>query len=134
MSANFVHLHNHSEYSLLDGACRTKELVARTKELGMNAVALTDHGVLSGAIEFYLAAKKAEIKPIIGCEVYICANRFDKSVNGGSRGEYANHLLLLAKNETGYRNLVKLCHWVSQKDFTIVPALITRHCRNTQRA
>lgn len=108
MSAEFVHLHNHSEYSLLDGACKLDELIARTRELGMSALALTDHGALFGAIEFYLAARKAGVKPIIGCEAYICANRRDKSVPGGKWGEYANHLLLLAKNETGYRNLVKL--------------------------
>ncbi len=108
MSAEFVHLHNHSEYSLLDGACRVHELIARTKELGMDTIALTDHGSLFGAIEFYNAANKAGVKPIIGCEAYICPNRFEKRTTGGGRGEYAHHLLLLAKNETGYRNLVKL--------------------------
>ncbi len=108
MSAGFVHLHNHSEYSLLDGACKLPELIQRTKELDMPAIALTDHGALFGAMEFYFAAQKAGIKPIIGVETYICPNRFEKSSTGGNRGEYANHLLLLAKNETGYRNLVKL--------------------------
>ncbi|HEY3295885.1 MAG TPA: DNA polymerase III subunit alpha [bacterium] len=108
MSAGFVHLHNHSEYSLLDGACKVGELIQRTKELGMNALALTDHGALFGAMEFYFAAKKADVKPIIGCETYICSNRKDRGSPGGRWGDYANHLLLLAKNETGYRNLVKL--------------------------
>lgn len=108
MSVDFVHLHNHSEYSLLDGACKLGELIRQTKDLGMPAIALTDHGALFGAIEFYMAAKKADVKPIIGCESYICADRREKKVTGGGRGEYANHLLLLAKNETGYRNLVKL--------------------------
>ncbi|MBU0508377.1 DNA polymerase III subunit alpha [bacterium] len=108
MSAEFVHLHNHSEYSLLDGACKLDELVRRTKELGMNAIALTDHGGLFGAIEFYLAARRAAIKPIIGCEAYICPDRRERTTPGGRWGEHANHLLLLAKNETGYRNLVKL--------------------------
>ena len=108
MNAGFVHLHNHSEYSLLDGACKLGELIGRTKELGMNAVALTDHGGLFGVIEFYRSAQKAGVKPIIGCEAYICGDRHDKKITGGSRGDYANHLLLLAKNETGYRNLVKL--------------------------
>jgi DNA polymerase-3 subunit alpha len=105
---DFVHLHNHSEYSLLDGACKIQEMVKRTSELGMPAVALTDHGALFGAIEFYLAAEKAGVKPIIGCETYICADRHEKNATQGTRGEYANHLLLLAKNEAGYRNLVKL--------------------------
>ena len=108
MNAGFVHLHNHSEYSLLDGACKLGELIRRTKELGMNAVALTDHGGLFGVIEFYRTAQKAGVKPIVGCEAYICADRREKKIAGGSRGDYANHLLLLAKNETGYRNLVKL--------------------------
>ncbi len=108
MSAEFVHLHNHSEFSLLDGACRVHEMIARTKELGMDAIALTDHGALFGAIEFYNAARKLDVKPIIGCEVYICPNRFEKKATGGGRGEYAHHLLLLAKNEIGYKNLVKL--------------------------
>ncbi len=108
MSAEFVHLHNHSEYSLLDGACKLSELIHRTKELGMSAVALTDHGALFGAMEFYFAARKADVKPIIGCEAYICSDRRDKSSPSGRWGDYANHLLLLAKNETGYRNLVKL--------------------------
>ncbi|MBI5058454.1 DNA polymerase III subunit alpha [candidate division KSB1 bacterium] len=106
--SEFVHLHNHSEYSLLDGACKVRDLVDRTKELGMSSVALTDHGALFGAIEFYNTARKAGVKPIIGCEVYICANRFEKTTTGAGRGETANHLLLLAKNEAGYRNLVKL--------------------------
>jgi DNA polymerase-3 subunit alpha len=108
VSAGFVHLHNHSEYSLLDGACKVGELLQRTKELGMDSVALTDHGALFGAMEFYFAAKKAEVKPIIGCEAYICTDRRDKSSPGGRWGDYANHLLLLAKSEAGYRNLVKL--------------------------
>lgn len=108
MSSDFVHLHNHSEYSLLDGACKVKELVERTAELGMPAVALTDHGALFGAIEFQTAAENAGVKPIIGCETYICSDRHEKQSTQGSRGEYAHHLLLLAKNEIGYRNLVKL--------------------------
>ena len=104
--AGFVHLHVHSEYSLLDGACRIEGLVSRAKALGQDAVAITDHGVMYGAIEFYKAAKKAGVKPIIGCEVYVAARtRFDKVHE--LDGEYA-HLVLLCKNETGYRNLVKL--------------------------
>ena len=94
----FVHLHVHSEYSLLDGACRIEGLVARAQEIGQNAVAITDHGVMYGVVEFYKAAKKAGIKPIIGCEVYVAArSRFDKV--HGSDSEHA-HLVLLCENET----------------------------------
>lgn len=103
----FVHLHVHSEYSLLDGACRTKDLVRAAKELGAPAIALTDHGNLFGAIEFYSNAVSEGIKPIIGCELYLApGSRFEKE----SRGlrEYGYHLLLLAKNLEGYRNLIKL--------------------------
>jgi DNA polymerase-3 subunit alpha len=109
----FVHLHNHSHYSLLDGACRIDDLVNAAVAEGMPAVALTDHGVMFGAIEFYKKAKKAGIKPIVGMEAYIVtgASRLEKttqvSESGGRRGAY-HHLVLLAKNETGYRNLMKL--------------------------
>lgn len=104
--AGFVHLHVHSEYSLLDGACRLNGLVERALSLGQNAVAVTDHGSMFGTIEFYKAAKKAGIKPIIGCEVYVAARtRFDKVHEFD--GEHA-HLVLLCKNETGYHNLVKM--------------------------
>ena len=103
--ADFVHLHNHSDYSLLDGACKTKDIVGQAAKLGMPAVALTDHGALFGAIEFYNEAKEAGIQPIIGCELYICKDRFDRS---GRQGDTLSHLLLLAKDETGWKNLVKL--------------------------
>lgn len=104
--SGFVHLHVHSEYSLLDGACRINELVARALELGQTAVSITDHGVMYGAIDFYKQAKKAGIKPIIGCEVYVAArSRFDKIHELDS--EHA-HLVLLCKNQTGYKNLIKL--------------------------
>ncbi len=101
----FVHLHNHTEYSLLDGAARIKDLVARAKSYGMPALAITDHGVMYGAISFYEACKEAGIKPIIGCEVYVCSDRFSRS---GRHGDSANHLILLAKNNEGYKNLCKL--------------------------
>ena len=105
----FVHLHLHTEYSLLDGACRIKDLMARVKEVGQEAVAITDHGVMYGVIDFYRAAKAAGIKPIIGCEVYVAPRtRFDK-VHALDREAY--HLVLLCRNETGYRNL---SHMVSQ--------------------
>lgn len=103
---NFVHLHVHSEYSLLDGANRIKELPKRVKELGMNSVAITDHGVMYGAVEFYKACKKEDIKPIIGCEVYVAPrSRFDKEANIDNK---YNHLILLAKNNNGYKNLTQL--------------------------
>ncbi|MFO7769472.1 MAG: DNA polymerase III subunit alpha [bacterium] len=103
---NYVHLHNHSEYSLLDGACRTRDMVEEARSQGMGALALTDHGVLHGVIEFYQAAMKTGIKPIIGCEVYVAPG--DRRDRRPRQGENAYHLVLLAKNETGYRNLMKL--------------------------
>jgi DNA polymerase-3 subunit alpha len=104
--AEFVHLHVHSEFSLLDGANRIKDLPVRAKELGMNAMAITDHGVMYGAIDFYKACKKEGIKPIIGCEVYVAPrSRFDKEPNIDNK---YNHLILLAKDNEGYKNLSKL--------------------------
>ena len=102
----FVHLHVHSEYSLLDGACRIRDLVARVKELGQTSVAITDHGVMYGVLNFYKEAKKAGIKPIIGCEVYVAARtRFDMDHELDSD---RFHLVLLCENEKGYKNLCKL--------------------------
>ncbi|PWL96935.1 MAG: DNA polymerase III subunit alpha [Clostridiales bacterium] len=99
----FVHLHLHSEYSLLDGACRIRDIPQRAAELGQNAVAITDHGVMYGAVDFYRACKDTGIKPIIGCEVYVAAgSRFDKRHETDST---RYHLILLVKNETGYKNL-----------------------------
>lgn len=104
--AEFVHLHLHSEYSLLDGACRIQDIPARAKEAGHTAVALTDHGVMYGAVAFWRACRDAGIKPIIGCEVYVAPrSRFEKS--GSGEGNY-HHLVLLCENETGYRNLLYL--------------------------
>lgn len=103
---SFVHLHVHSEYSLLDGACRIKELVKKVKELGQTAVAVTDHGVMYGAVDFYREAKSAGIKPIIGCEVYVARRtRFDREMKLDS---HPYHLILLCKNNQGYKNLIKL--------------------------
>lgn len=104
----FVHLHSHSEYSLLDGASRISDMICWAKENNMPALALTDHGVLYGSIEFYKEAKKAGIKPILGCEVYIAPkSRFDK--NGRDKDEEnAYHLVLLAENEVGWKNLIRL--------------------------
>lgn len=104
--SNFVHLHVHSEFSLLDGANKIKELPVRAKELGMDAIAITDHGVMFGVIDFYKACKANGVKPIIGCEVYVAPRtRFDKEPNIDNK---YNHLILLAKNEIGYKNLSKL--------------------------
>ena len=104
--SEFVHLHVHSEYSLLDGANRIKDLPVRAKELGMNAIALTDHGVMYGVVDFYKECKKNDVKPIIGCEVYVAPrSRFNKEP--GIDNHYA-HLILLAKDKTGYQNLIKL--------------------------
>ena len=104
---NFSHLHVHTEYSLLDGSNKIKEYVARVKELGMNSAAITDHGVMYGVIDFYREAKKNGIKPILGCEVYVAPNsRFDREITGGEDRYY--HLVLLAENNTGYSNLMKI--------------------------
>jgi len=106
--AEFVHLHLHSEYSLLDGACRLDKLMDRAKELKFPALALTDHGAMYGVIDFYQAARNAGIKPIIGCEVYVApGSRKEKKTGSGTRDIY-HHLGLLAKDTTGYKNLVKL--------------------------
>ncbi len=106
MSSGFVHLHNHSEYSLLDGACRIRDLVARAVELEMPAVAITDHGVLYGVIDFYREARKQGIKAIIGCELYVAPrSRLDKEARVDDN---PYHLLLLCKNQKGYQNLVEM--------------------------
>ena len=103
---DFVHLHVHSEYSLLDGMCRIEDLPKRAKELGMKAIALTDHGVMFGAVSFFQACQKEGIKPIIGCEVYV-ASRSRLQKENGIDDRYS-HLILLAKNNKGYQNLIKL--------------------------
>ena len=105
--SDFVHLHLHSEYSLLDGSVRIPELMKKVKSCGMPAVALTDHGNLFGAIEFYQEAEKAGIKPIIGVEAYIAAGSHTERKTGQNR-EHAFHLTLLSKDNAGYQNLIKL--------------------------
>ena len=103
----FTHLHVHTEYSLLDGSNKIKEYVSRVKELGMNSAAITDHGAMYGVIDFYKAANAAGIKPILGCEVYVAPNsRFDRELSHGDDRYY--HLVLLAENNTGYSNLIKI--------------------------
>ena len=103
---SFTHLHVHSHYSLLDGLAKIDDLIKRAKELGMEALALTDHGALYGAVEFFQKAKKAEIKPIIGCEVYVASGDMTDKTSGSHNKRY--HLTLLVKNQTGYKNLVQL--------------------------
>ncbi len=103
----FAHLHVHTEYSLLDGSCKMKELVCRAKELGMGHIAITDHGNMYGVIDFYRAAKEAGVHPVIGCEIYVApGSRFDREVSKGE--ERYNHLVLLAENNQGYANLIKI--------------------------
>ncbi len=105
---SFAHLHVHTEYSLLDGSNKIKECIARVKELGMDSVAITDHGVMFGVIDFYRAAKAAGVKPILGCEVYVApGSRFDKEATGSGEDRYY-HLVLLAENDLGYHNLMKI--------------------------
>src|ERR1019366_5426462 len=110
--SEFIHLHNHTYYSLLDGACSVTSLVEAAKENGMKSVALTDHGVLFGAFEFYKTAKANGIKPIIGCEVYFVndglATDRERFQDAEGKNKAYNHLILLAKNEVGYQNLMKL--------------------------
>jgi len=105
-NVSFTHLHVHTEYSLLDGSCKIKELIARVKELGMNSIAITDHGVMYGAVKFYQEAVSNGIKPIIGCEAYVASkSRFDKN---NSSDNFYYHLVLLAKDNRGYKNLIKM--------------------------
>ncbi|HOV13142.1 MAG TPA: DNA polymerase III subunit alpha [Spirochaetota bacterium] len=114
---NFVHLHNHTDYSLLDGMIQIKKMVSYAKELGMNAVAMTDHGNMYGAIEFYKECKDKGIKPIVGCELYITNDRFDKTARNTS------HLILLAKSEKGYKNLIKLSSYGYTEGFYYNPRI-----------
>ncbi len=116
---DFVHLHLHSEYSLLDGACRISDIPKRAKAEGHTAVAITDHGVMYGAVEFYKSCVAEGVKPIIGCEVYVAPRtRFDKTYNEDSE---SGHLVLLCKNETGYRNLIKMVSKSFTEGFYIKP-------------
>src|SRR5271169_899736 len=123
MSQQFVHLHLHTDFSMLDGACETTRLVKRVKELDMPAVAMTDHGNIFGAVAFHNAAKEAGVKPILGCELYICKkedHRTDKE------GDSYNHLIVLAENDEGYRNLVKIVSEASLHGFYYKPRISKR--------
>ncbi|MFZ0711621.1 MAG: DNA polymerase III subunit alpha [Terrimicrobiaceae bacterium] len=131
-AASFIHLHCHTEYSLLDGAIRTQDLVRKAAEYGMPAVAITDHGNLFGAIEFYQAAAKAGIRPIVGCEAYVAPGSL-RDRNAASGKEAAFHLTLLAVNAEGYRNLVKLITAAHLEGFYYKPRvdkeLLAKHSR-----
>ncbi len=118
---DFVHLHLHSEYSLLDGACRIDDLVKKAVALDMPAIALTDHGVMYGSMEFYLKCKKAGIKPLVGNEMYVATRtRHQKE---SKKTDDARHLVLLAQNEVGYRNLLKLTTMASLEGMYYKPRI-----------
>ncbi|MDR2006887.1 MAG: PHP domain-containing protein, partial [Acidaminococcales bacterium] len=124
--SSFVHLHAHSQYSLLDGAARIDKMIARAKELDMPAIAITDHGVMHGVIDFYKEAVKQGVKPIIGCELYMAA---DDRRSRTQAGNY--HLILLAENNTGYHNLIKIVSAAHLEGFYYKPRadkeLLRRH-------
>ena len=116
----FVHLHLHTDYSLLDGACDVDKLVSRVSSIGQNAVAMTDHGNIFGAVSFYSAAKAKGVKPIIGCELYVCKKDDHRAA---PEGDTYNHLLVLAENDEGYRNLVKMTSEASLNGFYYNPRI-----------
>ena len=127
--SGFAHLHLHTEFSLLDGMARIDKLIPRVKELGMDAVAITDHGVMFGVVDFYKKCKDFGVKPIIGCEVYVAARtRFDKDAD---KDKQSNHLVLLAENKEGYKNLVKIVSRSHTEGFYYKPrvdkALLQEH-------
>jgi DNA polymerase-3 subunit alpha len=118
-NGDFVHLHVHTEYSLLDGSGKIPNLIARAKELGMKSIAITDHGTMYGCVDFYRAAKDQGIKPIIGCEIYVAAKSMYDKTNNKENDTY--HLVLLVKNETGYQNLMKIVSTGSIEGFYYKP-------------
>src|ERR1700693_1568321 len=119
--SQFVHLHLHTAASMLDGACDVKKLVTRVKELGMPAVAMTDHGNIFGAVHFVSAEKQAGVKPIVGCELYVCKKEDHTIERPPPEGDPDNQLLVLAKNEEGYRNLIKITSEASLHGFYYKP-------------
>jgi DNA polymerase-3 subunit alpha len=124
MAPKFTHLHVHTHYSLLDGACRVDKLVKRAKELGMESIAITDHGCMYGVVEFFNECKKEGIKPILGMEAYMApGDRRERSTPGGNAGEAAYHLLLLAENLEGYKNLIKLSSIAYREGFYYKPRI-----------
>ena len=124
--SQFVHLHLHTDYSMLDGACDLEKLVQRVKELGMPAVAMTDHGNIFGAVHFVNAAHKAGVKPIVGCELYICKKDDHNIERTPPDGDTYNHLLVLAENEEGYRNLARITSEASLRGFYYKPRVSKR--------
>jgi DNA polymerase-3 subunit alpha len=123
MSSQFVHLHLHSDFSMLDGACEVTKLVKRVKQLDMPAVAMTDHGNIFGAVDFVNAAKDVGVKPILGCELYICKKEDHRAA---PEGDTYNHLIVLAENDEGYRNLVKIASEASLNGFYYKPRISKR--------
>jgi DNA polymerase-3 subunit alpha len=121
--SQFVHLHLHTDYSMLDGACDVEKLVKRVKELGMPAVAMTDHGNIFGVVHFVNAAKAAGVKPIVGCELYVCKKEDHHTGRMAPEGDTYNHLLVLAENEEGYRNLTKITSEASLHGFYYKPRI-----------
>ena len=121
--SQFVHLHLHTDYSMLDGACDVEKLVKRVKELGMPAVAMTDHGNIFGAVQFVNSAKAAGVKPIVGCELYICKKEDHRIERMAPEGDTYNHLLVLAENEEGYRNLMRITSEASLHGFYYKPRI-----------
>src|SRR4051795_7777196 len=119
--SQFVHLHLHTDYSMLDGACDVEKLAYRAKELGMPAVAMTDHGNIFGAVHFVNAAHKVGVKPIVGCELYVCKKDDHNISRTPPEGDTYNHLLVLAENEEGYRNLAKITSEASLRGFYYKP-------------
>ena len=129
--AKFVHLHVHSHYSLLDGLGKIDDLLARAKELGMDSIALTDHGTMHGTVEFFQKAKEAGVKPIIGCEMYVAPGGMENKRPHLDDKRY--HLILLAENEQGYKNLVKLVTEAHLRGFYYKPRIdkefLARHSK-----
>lgn len=117
----FAHLHVHSEYSLLDGACRIEQLVERVSDLGQTSCALTDHGVMYGVIDFYRACKAKGIHPVIGCEVYLAPH--SRHERGYVNGEWHSHLILLCENMTGYKNLIHMVSLAFSEGFYMKPRI-----------
>ena len=123
--ARFVHLHVHSQYSLLDGACRLNKLLKLAREYNMPAIAITDHGNMFGVIEFYEEAMNQGVKPIIGCEVYVAPrSRLEKAAHGIAEASF--HLVLLVRDESGYRNLMKLSTIGYREGFYYTPEIIRK--------
>jgi len=125
--SEFTHLHLHTEYSLLDGACDVTKLVDRVAALGQKSVAMTDHGNIYGAVHFFAAAKAKGVKPILGCELYICKNEDHRIERMAGDGDENNHLLVLAENEEGYRNLIRITSEASLHGFYRKPRVSKKY-------